>query len=68
MATIADATRLPMPTRWRAYREHGRIGAEMLKAAGATNLSIAFAAHHPGPVPDGIEPDAWLALERADDA
>ena len=67
-ATVLAALGLPMSSRWRTYRDHGRLGANALTAAGASDLAVAFARHHPGPVPDGIDASVWEALEAADDA
>lgn len=67
-ATILGWARLPVKGRWRLYLEHGPIGASLLEEAGAPDIAIAFAAHHPGPTPNGIDPDAWRELAAADDA
>jgi hypothetical protein len=61
LATVADAFRLPMPIRWRAYRNHDAVGAEDLRAIGADELAIAFAGGTEGSDP------AKLALLRAAD-
>ena len=66
-ATVAGALNLPARRRWLTYLHHGAIGADMLQRAGASNLSVAFARSHPGPVPDGIDPDDWHALAEADE-
>lgn len=66
IATIMDALRLPLPHSWRRYRRHGEIGAHMLAAAGAPPVAVAFARHHPGPVPDGVDEETWRALGAAD--
>jgi hypothetical protein len=63
LATVADMARLPLPERWRAYRDHGVIGAGELAAAGARPLAMALAA--------GTEmgdPEVWAALMAADNA
>ncbi|MDJ0962208.1 MAG: hypothetical protein QNJ88_16265 [Acidimicrobiia bacterium] len=66
LATVFDALRIPMPAHWRSYRNHGAIGADALTAAGAPTLAVVFARHHPGPAPEGIDPDVWNALVAAD--
>jgi len=67
LATVLDTMRIPMPERWRRYRAHGSIGADALEAAGSPALAVAFARYHPGPVPPGIDNDAWSDLAAADD-
>lgn len=67
-ATIWGWARMPAKGRWRLYLDHGNIGASMLEEAHASDLAIAFAAHHPGPTPPGIDPRAWQELSAADDA
>jgi hypothetical protein len=66
LATIAGALRLPLRGRWLRYREHGRRGAEILEGCNADDLVVAFARHHPGPAPAGIDPVAWADLASAD--
>ena len=68
LATLWGATGLPVWGRWRVYLAHGRIGADRLQAHGAMPLTVHFARHHPGRVPDGIDPRSWEALAAADDA
>lgn len=68
LATIWSVVPLPAPTSWSRYVDHGRIGAGLIAAAGAGDLTVAFARYHPGPAPRGIDPDDWHALEVADDA
>ncbi len=65
-ATIGAALRLPLPERWRTYLDHGPLGADALAEAGAGALAVAFARHHPGSPPDGVDPDAWHQLEESD--
>lgn len=67
VATVCDAVRLPLPTRWRAYRGHGPLGARLLRDAGADGIVVAFAAGHPGPPPPDVEPSRWEALAAADE-
>lgn len=66
LATIADGIGLRLSGRWRDYRDHGAIGAEMLRNAGAGRLAVAFAEHHPGEAPDDIDPAVWQRLATAD--
>jgi hypothetical protein len=63
LATVCDAVHLPMPVRWRAYRDHGALGAADLEAAGARPLAVAFAAGEE--TGDGT---VWRALVAADNA
>ena len=65
-ATIWDAVGLSTSGRWRSYLDHNSSGAKMLEDLGAGELAIAFALHHPGPVPEGVDPVHWQALEDAD--
>lgn len=67
-ATLWSFTPFTVRGRWQTYLDHGAIGAEMLERAGATDFTVAFARHHPGPVPPGIDAAAWEALASADDA
>ena len=67
LATLWSLTGLPVWGRWRTYLRHGELGAAMLERAGAGDLAVAFARHHPGPVPAGVDGGAWRALEAADD-
>ena len=66
-ATLADLAGLPLPARYRTYRDHGPIGAADLEAAGATGLVVEFARRHPGPPPANTDTDRWTALLVADD-
>lgn len=66
LATAWSTARMPMPRTWRTYLDHGRIGADLLEAGGAGDLAVAFARHHPGPVPAGIDPADWHRLGAAD--
>lgn len=68
LATVADLLRLPVPAAYRAYVAHGPIGARHLEAIGADELAVAFARHHPGPPPEGMDPERWNAILEADHA
>ena len=63
LATVCSLLHLPMPERWRLYRDHGELGAADLRAAGARPLAVAFA--------DGRrtgDDRVWNVLVAADDA
>lgn len=67
VASVMGLLGLPIPARFRAYLDHGRIGAEALTAVGAEDLIVAFtAAHHAGR-PAGIHEDDWALLRAADE-
>jgi hypothetical protein len=68
LATLWHGLGLPTSNRWATYIDHGALGADALTQLDASELAIAFTRHHPGPAPDGIDPDVWRALEEADDA
>jgi len=68
LATIWSTTSLPIWGRWRAYSDHGRVGADVLEAHGADVLAVAFTRHHPGVAPKEIDPVEWRRLSAADDA
>ncbi len=63
LATLLDVGRLPVPSRWRAYRDHGQLGAAILAEAGARPLAVAFAAGEPAG-----DPVVWQAMVAADEA
>lgn len=67
LATVFDATHLPMPTNWRRYRDHGLLGALDLVAIGADPLAVAFARGTIEPT-EVIDQRVWDALVAADDA
>jgi HD-like signal output (HDOD) protein len=67
LATLFAALRVPVPTRWQMYIDHGPIGAELLSSVGAEDLVVAFARVHPGPAPRGFDASVWQALLDADD-
>ncbi len=66
LATVLDVIGLPLPPAMATYRDHGRLGAERLRAVGADGIVVAFASHHPGPPPTGSDPDRWAILLAAD--
>jgi hypothetical protein len=61
VATILATVRIPLASRWRAYRDHGTIGAAELQAAGARPLAVGFAAGQPTG-----DSRVWQALVEAD--
>ena len=67
LATVLGSLGLPMPGSWRRYRDHGTLGAAALEAVGASPLAVAFARHHPGAAPKGIDPSRWARLAAADE-
>ncbi len=67
LATLWGMTPLPIAGQWRTYNDHGRVGAELLKAHGAEPFTIAFTRMHPGPPPDGFDVSLWNELARADE-
>jgi len=66
IATLLDTARLPMTTRMRIYRDHGRRGSFEIEGAGCGELAILFARYHPGPAPAGIDQERWDVLLDAD--
>jgi len=66
VVTVLVACRIPVFGSWAVYRDHARIGADMLTGAGASTFTVAFTRTHPGvPVP-GVDADAWERLAAAD--
>lgn len=66
LASVAIRLRLPMPERWRQYRDHGPAAAEEL--AGAELVVTEFARHHHGARPPSISVDDWEILVASDQA
>jgi putative nucleotidyltransferase with HDIG domain len=66
LASLAIKARLPLPGRWRIYRDHGRVGSAELTAIGSEPLVVDFALHHHGPRPPGIPEETWAVLLLAD--
>ncbi|MCP3977531.1 MAG: hypothetical protein GY720_23855 [bacterium] len=67
IATLLDLAGLPMPGRYRKYRDHGPIGGEALAGMGAEPLVVDFALRHPAPAPEGTDAARWQMLLIADD-
>ncbi len=65
-ASVAIRLGLPLPARWKLYRDHGSLSAAEL--AGAEPIVIEFARHHHGSRPSSIPADDWDLLVRADAA
>ncbi len=68
LATVWAWLGLPVWGAWECYLTHGHRGAALIEIAGGSELSVAFARHHPGPTPEGFDGEAWFALSTADDA
>ncbi len=67
-ATLAGAV-VPglLKGRWAAYRDHPRLGAEMLRDAGSCELAVAWAAeHHLSPRQSSLPAEVAAALAAAD--
>lgn len=67
LATLGDLAGLPLPARYRKYRDHGPIGGAALAELGAEPLTVAFATEHPSGPPPGIDSSRWQLLLAADD-
>ncbi len=67
LASAAAILRLPVRGRWRAYLDHGDLGARDLEAIGSDPVVVAFARHHHRDRPAGVPEDAWRTLAAADD-
>ncbi|MGH8946790.1 MAG: hypothetical protein ACRDVL_11670 [Acidimicrobiia bacterium] len=66
LASLMIRARLPLPSRFRAYRDHGPVAAEELTALGAPGLAVEFARHHHGPRPRSIQSVTWEILIASD--
>ncbi len=64
-ATVLGVLHLPMPERWRRYRNHGELGAADLERIGASPLAVAFARGVKGA---GLDATVWETLLTADGA
>ncbi len=67
LATVLGVTSMPIPGEFETYLAHGELGATMIEQAGGTSLAVAFARHHPGEAPPGVDVHDWAALEAADE-
>jgi hypothetical protein len=68
IASVCIKFGLPVRGRFRAYRDHGPIGAAELAAVGAPPIAVAYAASHHGVRPSGVDGDTWKLLDAADAA
>lgn len=66
MATVLMAAGTPLTSKFVRYRDHGRLGAVDLAAAGAPELVVDFARHHQFGRPATIDPTTWDRLRSAD--
>lgn len=65
-ASVMIKMGLPLPTKFKLYRDHGPVGAADLTAAGSPPLVVEFARAHHGPQPDTLGADDWALLQSAD--
>jgi hypothetical protein len=65
-ASLAIKVKLPLPGRWRLYRDHGETGSGELAALGSDPLIVEFARHHHGHRPPEIPEETWEILLLAD--
>lgn len=68
LVSIMIKLRLPLTTRMKTYRDHGRLGSEELLQAGSPTIVVEFARHHHRHRPTSIERAIWDILQRADAA
>ena len=66
LASMMIRLGLPLPPRMTVYRDHGLAAARELANAGASRLSVEFAATHHGAKPPGIDTSTWTLLLEAD--
>lgn len=66
IATGLDMLGIRLSPRHKAYLDHGEVGAAELAALGCDALTVAFARHHHGPVPAGVDASDWSLLVSAD--
>ena len=66
IASALSMTGIRPGGRFRAYLDHGKLGAADLAAHSAEPIVVAFAAGHHGPCPAGVDPDDWALLRQAD--
>lgn len=66
-ASLMIWARLPLPRRFRAYRDHGSFAAEELAVLCAPALAVEFARHHHGPRPGTIDNATWEILIASDE-
>ncbi len=66
VATLFALVRIRAPGRYGVYLNHAHLGAEDLEAAGADELTIAYARHQDAPGRGMIPADSWALLKEAD--
>jgi hypothetical protein len=66
VASALALVRIPVTGRWRAYLDHGPLGAADLAAAGSDPLVVEFARHHHRDRPESVPAELWAALSAAD--
>ncbi|HEX2403270.1 MAG TPA: hypothetical protein VHM29_01105 [Acidimicrobiia bacterium] len=66
VASMAIRLGLPLPMRWRLYRDHGEIASRELAGLGYQGLIVEFARHHHGDQPSGFPTPTWDLLQLAD--
>jgi putative nucleotidyltransferase with HDIG domain len=67
LASGLELVGLPAPGRLGRYLAHGPEGAAELEALGAEPIVVAFARHHHGEPPAGIDRSDWAALAASDE-
>ena len=67
VASVLIRFGLPLSKKMTTYKDHGLSAARELASAGATRLSVAFAAHHHTSRPPEIDPTTWTLLQLADE-
>jgi len=66
VATLTGRIGGPWGRRHRLYLNHGALGASELEAWGAEAIVVAYARHHHGERPAGVDPGEWELLLEAD--
>jgi putative nucleotidyltransferase with HDIG domain len=67
LASGLELVHLPSPGRLGRYLDHGPEGAAELEALGAEPIVVAFAGHHHGEPPPGVDPSDWAVLAASDE-
>lgn len=68
LASVLIKLGLPVRGRFRAYRDHGPIGATELSAVGAPSLAVTYARFHHDARPSDVDGATWSLLQAADAA
>lgn len=66
IASIIGMLGLPARGRFALYLEHGPIAADELNDIGSDTITVAYARHHHGERPTGVDARTWRSLEEAD--